>query len=305
MSGVVTGFAAIATVIGLGYVLAAVKLVDSSAQVLLTRLSFFVALPCLMLTVMARTPVSGVLSGTLVATAGGITLAALPYILVARLHWRRRADETAIGAMCSAYCNAGNLGLPIAAYVLGDASLIAPMLILHLIVLQPAALAVLDAGRSGRFSLLRTVATPLTNPLTLGTLVGLVVSATGWTMPTYVHAPIELVAGMAVPAVLIAYGASLRLGPLPGRGAPPAELALVTGLKLVAQPLGAYLVGWALGLDGAALLAVAVTGALPVANNIFVIATRYGRQQILARDATFVTTIGSVPAIFVITALLT
>jgi predicted permease len=124
-------------------------------------------------------------------------------------------------------------------------------------------------------------------------------------MPTYVYAPIELVAGMAVPAVLIAYGASLRLGPLPGRGAPPAELALVTALKLVAQPLAAYLVGRALGLDGAALLAVAVTGALPVANNRFVIASRYGRQQILARDATFVTTIGSVPVIVAITGLLT
>ena len=88
---------------------------------------------------------------------------------------------------------------------------------------------------------------------------------------------VGLVAGMAVPAVLIAYGAALRLGPLPSRGARPTQLALVTGLKLVAQPLGAYLAGWALGLSGAALLALAVTAALPCANNIFVLATRFGR----------------------------
>jgi hypothetical protein len=46
-----------------------------------------------------------------------------------------------IGTFSSAYVNAGNLGLPIAAYVLGDASLVAPML------LYPAAGAA--AGRAG------------------------------------------------------------------------------------------------------------------------------------------------------------
>lgn len=304
MSGAIAGFATIAAVIGLGYGLAAVKLVDVNAQVVLTRLSFFVALPCLMLTVMAATPLSQLLSRTLAATATGVFVAALPYVIVARLWWRRRADEIAIGAMCSAYANAGNLGLPVAAYVLGDAALIAPMLLLHLVLLQPMALAVLDAGRNGGPSLLGLARSTLTNPLTLATATGVVLSATGATLPAYVADPVELVAGMAVPAVLIAYGASLRLGPLPGRGAPPVELALVTFLKLVAQPLGAYLAGRALGLDGAALLALTVTAALPCANNIFVLATRFRRAELLARDATFVTTIGTVPVIVLITALI-
>lgn len=239
------------------------------------------------------------------ATAAGIGAAAIPYILIARLRWRRRADETVIGAMCSAYTNAGNLGLPVATYVLGDAALMAPMLLLHLVVLQPAALAVLDAGRSGRVSALGLLRSTATNPLTVATLTGVVLSATGWTLPSYVADPIDLVAGMGVPSVLIAYGASLRLGPLPGRGAPAAELALVTGLKLVVQPLGAYLAGWAFDLDGAALLALAVTAALPAANNHFVLATRFGRAELLARDAIFVTTIGTVPTILLITAALT
>jgi hypothetical protein len=263
------------------------------------------------MTVMAGTPVSDVLSRATAATVAGMLLAGLPYVLVARLRWRRRADEIAIGTLASAYTNAGNLGLPVAAYVLGDAALIAPMLLLHLVVLQPIALAVLDAGRenAGETSRLRRLGriarVPVTNPLTIGTFIGVVLSATGWTPPSYLLNPVELVGGMGVPAVLIAYGVSLRLGPLPGRGAPPAELALVTTLKLVMQPLGAYLAGRVLGLHGAALLALAVTAALPSAQNIFVHATRFQRQQLLARDAIFVTTIGCVPAIAIITALLT
>jgi malonate transporter len=304
MSGAIAGFATIAAVVALGYGLAAVRLVDAPALVTLSRLAFFVALPCLMLTVMATTPVSRLLSWYLVATAAGVAAAAVPYILIARLRWRRRADEIAIGAMSSAYTNAGNLGLPIAAYALGDAALIAPVLLLQLLLLQPMALAVLDAGRHGRTSLPGLARSIVTNPLTLATVAGVLLSLTGWSLPRYGQDPIALVGGMAVPSVLIAYGASLRLGPLPGRGAPPGELALITGLKLVVQPLGAYLAGWALGLDGPALLALAVTGALPGANNIFVLATRFGRGEVIARDAIFVTTIGTVPAILLITAVL-
>jgi malonate transporter len=48
-----------------------------------------------------------------------------------------------------------------------------------------------------------------------------------------------------------------------------------------------------------------VTAALPSAQNIFVHATRFGRAELLARDAIFLTTIGSGPVIAVITVLLT
>ena len=304
MQGVLEGFATIASVIALGYLLASLKVLDTSAQLVLARLAFFVASPCLLVTVIADADVAHVLSRNLAATAAGVLVAAIPYVVASGLLWRRRVDDVVIGAMCSAYCNAGNLGLPIAAYVLGDASLIAPMLLLQLVVLQPLALAILDAGRTGRFSMWRAVKTPLTNPLTIGTFLGVLLALTGWSLPSYVDDPVRLVGGMAVPGVLIAYGISLRLGPLPGRGVGASEIVLVTVLKLVVQPLGAYAAGRALGLEGPALLALAVTAALPSAQNIFVHATRYGRQPILARDAIFVTTILSVPAIFVITALL-
>jgi malonate transporter len=304
MQGVLEGFATIASVIALGYLLASLRVLDASAQLVLARLAFFVASPCLLVTVIAEADVAHVLSRNLAATAAGVLLAAVPYGLVARLVWRRRSDDIVIGTMCSAYCNAGNLGLPIAAYVLGDASLIAPMLLLQLVVLQPLALAVLDAGRTGSFSLWRAVRTPITNPLTIGTFLGVLLALISSSLPSYVDDPVRLVGGMAVPGVLIAYGISLRLGPLPGRGVAASEITLVAVLKLVVQPLGAYAAGRALGLEGAALLALAVTAALPSAQNIFVHATRYQRQPVLARDAIFVTTILSVPAIFVITALL-
>jgi predicted permease len=307
VQGVVEGFATIGVVIGLGVLLAQLGVLDLAAQRMLSRLSFFVASPALMVTVLGRADVTDVLSRSLVATAAAVLVCAVLYLLAARLVWRKPAADTVIGTLSAVYVNAGNLGLPIAAYVLGDAALVAPTLLMQLLVLQPLALAVLDHAVSGRgFSVGRALTRPLTNPLTVGSLVGLALAVTGVQLPRAVEDPLVLVGGMAVPSMLLAYGISLRLGPRPGHGTSAAEVGYITVLKLVVQPLTAYVAGrFVLDLDAKALFAVTVLAALPTAQNIFVHATRYRRAEVLARDSIFVTTLLSVPAIATVAALLT
>jgi malonate transporter len=247
-----------------------------------------------------------VLSRSLVATVVGVLVPTLTYVVVAWWRWRRTAGELVIGALASSYVNAGNLGLPVAAYVLGDAALVAPTLLLQLLVLQPLALAVLDAEVRGRRpSVVDVLVRPFTNPLTIGTLIGLLLSVTGWRLPALLADPVELIGAMAVPAMLLAYGIALRLGPGFGGDVPAGELALTSTLKLAVQPLVAYAVAHqALDLSGHALLAVVVTSSLPTAQNIFVHATRYGRSATLARDTILVTTVGAVPVIALVVWLL-
>lgn len=305
MSGVVEGFATIGLVIALGAALAHVGFLGLIEQQFLSRLAFFVGSPALLLTTIGHTPTHDVISRNLIASSVSAFAVAAIYVLGAQLLWHRPPGETAIGALSSGYVNAGNLGLPIAAYVLGNASYAAPTLLLQLLVLQPAALAVLDADRTGkRPSIGRLLRSPATNPLTLGAVAGLVLSLTGTTLPTALASPIGLVAGLAVPAMLIAYGVALRLGPGLGRDVPRAELATTTVLKSVVQPLLAYAVASLLGVSGHALLAIVVMAALPTAQNIFVHATRYDRATTLARDTILLTTVLSVPVIFVVALLL-
>jgi predicted permease len=294
-------------IIALGVLLAQIGVLDLTAQKVLSRLAFFVASPALMVLVLGQADVTSVLSRSLAATASGVVVCAALYLVAARLVWRKPTAETVIGTLSAVYVNAGNLGLPIAAYVLGDAALVAPTLLMQLLVLQPLALAVLDHAVSARpFSFARALSRPLTNPLTVGSLAGLTLALTGYTLPMAVRDPLELVGGMAVPAMLLAYGISLRLGPRPGHGTSAVEIGYISLLKLVVQPLTAYAVGrLVLGLDDTGLFAVTVLAALPTAQNIFVHATRYGRAVVLARDSIFVTTALSVPAILVITAVLT
>ncbi len=307
MQGVLAGFATIGAVIALGALLAHLRVLDLEARLVLSRLSFFVASPALMIIVVGDADVADVLSRNLLASAAGVVVAGSLAAVAARLVWRRNTGDTVIATMCGCYVNAGNLGLPVAAYALGDAALVAPTLLMQLLVLQPIALTILDHVRSpGRFSLGRALTRPLVNPLTLGSILGVLLSVTGVTLPVAVRDPLELVGGMAVPAMLLAYGVSLRLGPRPGHGSSATEIGYLTFLKLVVQPLTAYLVArYVLGLTDTALLAVTVISALPTAQNIYVHATRYGRGEVLARDTIFVTTVLSVPAVLAVAALLT
>ena len=312
MGAVVAGFVTIVSIIGLGVLLAHLGILDESAQLMLTRLTFYVAGPALMITVLGGTDVSRLFSANLLASVSGVALSAAIYVGLARLRWRRSAGDTVIGAFASCYVNAGNLGLPIAAYVLHDASQVVPMLITQLVLLQPVGLAVLDmisrSGRPeeprGRRWLLR-LCRPMGNPLLIGSLIGLLLSVLHLKLPAPVHDPLALVGGMAVPAMLLAYGVSLRTGPLPGAGEPPGQIAVIVALKLVVQPLAAYLLArYVLGLQSVELLAVTVVAALPTAQNVFTFAVRYGQGEVLARDAIFVTTLASVPVLLVIAGVL-
>jgi malonate transporter len=306
VQGVFQGFATLGIIIALGFLLAHVHVLAQDSQVLLSNLAFYVASPALLVTVLDHADVAHVFSRTLAASASAVVVTVAVYLALARLLWRRNVGEAVIGSMCSAYVNAGSLGLPIAVYVLGDVALIAPVLLLQLLVLQPCALGVLDHTVSGRrFSFRRSLARALTNPLTVASLVGLALSMTHTAVPSPIQDPLILVAGMAVPAMLLAYGVSLRFGALPGTGASAVEIACITGLKLVVQPGVAYLLArFVLGLDGTALFGVTVLAALPTAQNIFIHGTRYNRAVVVARDSIFLTTVLSVPVLFVITALL-
>lgn len=297
-----TGFATIIGVIAVGTALAHAGIVDVRAMRSLADVSYFAAAPALMLLTISRVELDGALTANLAASAASLLAAGGTYVAVARLVWRLDLGRVLIGALSSSYVNAGNLGFAVAAYVVGDPTIVVPTLLLQLLVIQPLALAALDrrAERRAGEQPARPWRRMLTNPITLGGLGGLVLAATGWSLPGILMGPVELLAGLAIPAMLIAYGASLRLNPPVGRSGNNREVALVVPLKLVVQPLVAGGVALALGLDGRVLLGVVITAALPTAQNIFMHATRYRVGEGVARESILLTTLLCLPVTAII-----
>jgi malonate transporter len=307
VNGVIDGFVVIGVVVAVGYLVGRAGVLGPSATQVLSRAAFYVASPALLFITLARTDVTAVFSEHLVVTAVTSSLACLLYVPIGLLR-RRPAGETTVGAMASGYVNAGNIGLPIAAYALGDAAEVAPVLVFQLAVLTPFFTTVLDVlterADGHRPALLRTVTAPVRNPIAMATGAGIVVSATGLIPPEPVIAPIELISNLAVPGMLLAFGISLQGAKRPGTEAKAGLLATVLLLKNVVHPLLALLLGHLLGLEGHALLAVVLCAALPTAQNVFGYAVRFDQGVALGRDAALGTTLLSVPVLFAIVALL-
>ncbi len=307
MSGVLSGFVVIFVVITVGYLLGRRGTLGEQGQMVLTRMVFYVATPALLIDVVSHADLQTLFSSGLAVAAGTAFVVAAVYALVARFVFRRAGPEAMVGAMASSYLNGGNLGIPIAVFVLGDASFVAPVMLFQIVVYAPIALTVLDVTATGRAGSLRGVAASIVrNPIALGGIAGLILSAANRLPPEPVMDSIQLLGGAAVPGALMAFGLSLSGARVLRKGTSPRrDVAAASVLKTVAQPAAAYALGrFALGLDGHALYAVVVVAALPTAQNVFIYASRYGRGMVLARDAAFVTTIASVPAILVVTALL-
>nr|WP_202501193.1 AEC family transporter [Streptomyces sp. SID5785] len=301
------GFAVIAVVIGVGYLIGRKGYLGPSGREVLTKLAFHVATPALLFTMLAKADLSLILSPSLLVTALSTLAVAGVFVAVAVVRgWG--VGRTTIGALCSSYVNSGNLGIPIAVYVLGDASLVAPVLLFQQIVVTPVALTVLDLAQASgtRQTWWQRVLTPFRNPIAIGALAGVVVSATGWTVPSPVFDPLELIANMSVPAILIAFGISLCGSSWPGGpGADRTPVLLSAALKSVGQPVASWaLAVFVFGLSGERLLDVVVTSALPAAQNLFTYASRYEVGERLARESILLSTMASVPVLVVVAALL-
>lgn len=335
MLQVVSGFTVVWVIILVGYATGRSGVLGVHGQPVLSRLAFFVASPALLFDTLSAADVGSVLGPQLlVAGLSAFAVGGL-YLLLARfLLPRRTGSESVIGALNASLVNSANLGIPIAAYVLGDAALAAPILIFQLAVYTPIFVAALDsttmaearrrredgagtdhptghdAGRSpgpkrspSRWSAFwRQVGSIALNPMIIGSVLGLVFSATGWTVPGPVAESISLIAGASIPAMLLAFGMSLvGSRPLDKAAGRRADVALAAVLKLVVHPLLAWLIaGPVFGMEGDDLLIAVILGSLPTAQNVFVSASRYETGMVAAKDTILITTVVAIPAMIAV-----
>ena len=181
MGEVVSGLAVFAVVIAVGWALVRFGAVPASSDTILTGVCFYAATPALLVTTIGGADLATVVSRATLAGLLAETLGIVSAWLVHRLALHRSVAESTIGALAAGYVNAANLGIPVLIVLLGDATAIAPILLLQLLVISPAAFAVLDVSTARGAGPGPAVWTaPLRNPLLLGVVAGLVVNLTGW-----------------------------------------------------------------------------------------------------------------------------
>jgi predicted permease len=302
-----TGFITLAVLISVGWLLAAAGVLTTGHRSMMSSLAFNVASPALMCTMVAHADLNRVFAQSVVVSYSAMAVAALICLVVTVLAWRRGLAAGTLSVLLGCYPS-GNLGVPVAAYALGDVTWLAPIVLVQVIAIQPLVLALLDAGTASRRGIERAgwrrLVLPLRNPLTIGVLAGLAVNLSGLTIPAALGDPLEMVAGATVPLMLLAFGASLKLDAGPRSSADLVESWFLVAVKVLVQPVTAFALARLMGLGADITYVVTLVACLPPAQNIFIFAGQYDVRVDFTRATIFRSTAASAVVILAVASLL-
>lgn len=309
MTAVLTALGTMTLIALAGWLLATTGVLGPEAPKVLARVVFTLSTPSLLITTIGSADLDLLLTPAALTTWVSTLIVAGIAVAIFALVLRTDRSTTTIGALAASYLNAGNLGIPVAVYVLGDAIAVVPTMLLQLLVLAPVAFAVGDARRPGRRG--GTVLRVLRSPLTIGALIGLVLALLPWQLPDILAGPLRALAATAAPLALLTLGMSMvRTSPAPGAAKPALDrrhwlgVLSATAMRTLVHPALTYLVADLVGVPHEARFAVVLMAALPTAQNVLVYAMQFDAGQRLARDAQVITTFASLPLMVAVVALL-
>ena len=176
MVGVLQGFFVVWAIIMVGWFVGRQRILGDNARQVLSALTFFVASPALLFETLSKAELREVFAEPLLVTAVAAIASALMFFSIVKFILKRALPEALMSSMAASLANSANLGIPIAVYVLGDASYVAPLLIFQLAFFTPLFLMILDASTSThRTTPAGFILMILRNPMIVGSAMGLLV----------------------------------------------------------------------------------------------------------------------------------
>lgn len=270
------------TVIVTGFLAVRFGLLPQSLADPLVTFAYFVCVPSLMFSIVARYPLEGLLGGDFWLAFGGGSVIGLVVLRFATGNLLGRDGRTrAVSAMTAVMANTGFVSLPLLYAIFGDRG-VPPAAIANIViaaVMIPLAVMMLEAtgGREGAaLSPARQALQVLRNPMVWPALLGFGFAWAKIPVPDVAERYLDILGQGLTPCALFAIGASIRLTTLRLEAG---RIAAMTLLKLLAMPAFVLCTGLLLGLDPFLLAAAVICAASPSANTAYVLAMQYRTQE--------------------------
>jgi hypothetical protein len=284
-------------VAGSGFLLARIMQIEGRT---LGRVIFYLATPSLVFRGLYQSQIEYASLGRIALSAATVMLfTGVAGWIFARDQARRRRVAVTLSAMLS---NNGNMGLPISFFALGNAGLALATIyyITNSFLGNTVGVFIASMGRTGNVTgdgsgdggatLADAFRSTLKVPILYAAVLGLAINAVGWTLPLGVFRPIDLLADMAIPAMLVLLGIQLSSAPLVAR---QGVLARVVAIRLLGGPAVALGICLILGITGMERSVILLQSAMPTAVITTVLATEYDAAPRFVATVIFFTTLVS------------
>ena len=252
-------------------------MVEGSAKALNGFVLYF-ALPAMMIRAIGAIPFQEVLNVQFAVAWASISLALFVVVLaISMVVFREGGAAATVRAAASAHGNIGYLGLTLVIGLMGEvaAGPVAMAIIFDMMILIPISIALLEFFRNeDGGGLAKTLRAAVLNPFVISIAAGLALSVSGASLPRPADDFLRILGMAAVPAALFAIGVTLYAQPM---RAAAGELTAICFVKLLIHPLVVVFVATAdfFDLTREEVAIAVLLSALPVANNVFLVATRY------------------------------
>ena len=218
---------------------------------------------------------------------------------VPRLITKNHDDQGMIG-FALMFANVGFIGYPIVSSIFG------PHAVFYAALLNmPNTFFIFTAGVmliKGEYSLKQFNPKVLVSPAMLGAFLAAIIVALGIHTPDIIARPVTMVGNITVPAALMIIGSSMAKLPIREIIGSP-KVYITALLRLTIVPLSIYFLFKACGVSDLVNNINTVVIAMPVASFGTMFCLKYGRNPSLITETTFITTLGSIITIPLITLL--
>lgn len=218
---------------------------------------------------------------------------------VPHLITKDRTDRGMIG-FALMFANVGFIGYPIVSSIFG------PHAVFYAALLNmPNTFFIFTAGVmliKGEYSLKQFNPKVLVSPAMLGAFLAAIIVALGIHTPDIIARPVTMVGNITVPAALMIIGSSMAKLPIREIIGSP-KVYITALLRLTIVPLSIYFLFKACGVSDLVNNINTVVIAMPVASFGTMFCLKYGRNPSLITETTFITTLGSIITIPLITLL--
>jgi len=293
--------------IGIGYALAATRLLSVSADDALSEFVFVVAIPLLILRIVVTADFAGASAWRLwVPFFGSFAISWILGTMLIRRLFARDARAGLVAGLAAGYGNTTLIGIPLVLAAFGnDGSVPMALIIAVQLPIMMAAVALLmvraerldgvsPAGGSARAIIGSIFRNLVTNPIIVGIIAGAIWRESGVPFSGLPSDIVNRVADMASTLALIAMGMNLHKYGIRGHIAPGLVL---TFLKLIIMPALVLIIARLVGLSPIPTKVAVIAAACPTGITPFLVAGRFNTGEGLASNAITVSTLAAVASV--------